>query len=119
MLATLHTNDASQTPDRIVDVFPAGQQPQTRLQLAHTPVRRPQPDPHPPQRRGRVAAFEVLVGTSAIRNMISTSHRDGMQTLEAGINAHVTAGTIAHEEAVPHTAHPEARKRVRGRFRSL
>ncbi|WP_328960772.1 hypothetical protein [Streptomyces virginiae] len=38
VLATLHTNDASQTPDRIVDVFPAGQQPQTRLQLAHTPV---------------------------------------------------------------------------------
>ncbi|MCX4956871.1 hypothetical protein [Streptomyces virginiae] len=66
-----------------------------------------------------MAAFEVLVGTSAIRNMISTGHRDGMQPLEAGINALVTAGTIAHEEAVPHTAHPETRKRARGRFRFL
>ncbi|MEV7560518.1 hypothetical protein [Streptomyces sp. NPDC089795] len=66
-----------------------------------------------------MAAFEVLVGTSAIRNliregktrqirnMVATGHRDGMQTLETGINALVAAGLIAYEEAVLHTAHPE------------
>ncbi|MFF5781546.1 hypothetical protein ACFY7Y_32060 [Streptomyces virginiae] len=74
---------------------------------------------------GRVAAFEVLVGTSAIRNliregktrqirnMIATGHRDGMRTLEAGIDALVTAGTVAYEEAVLHTAHPEDVQRPR------
>ncbi|MFF8507703.1 hypothetical protein ACF064_06390 [Streptomyces sp. NPDC015492] len=45
--------------------------------------------------------------TRQIRNMIATGHRDGMQTLEAGINALVTAGAVAYEEAVLCTAHPE------------
>ncbi|MFG3094529.1 hypothetical protein [Streptomyces sp. NPDC048202] len=68
---------------------------------------------------GRVAAFEVLVGTSAIRNliregktrqirnMISTGHREGMQTLEASLNTLVTTDTVTYEQAVRHTAHPE------------
>ncbi|WP_406196024.1 hypothetical protein OH807_08810 [Kitasatospora sp. NBC_01560] len=66
-----------------------------------------------------MAAFEVLVGTSAIRNliregktrqirnMIATGHRDGMQTLESSLNALVAAGAVAYEEAVLHTARPE------------
>lgn len=125
VFATLHTNDASQTLDRIVDVFPAEQQPQIRLQLAHTLVGILNQSLIPRHSGGRVAAFEVLVGTSAIRNliregktrqirnMIATGHRDGMRTLEAGINALVTAGTIAYEEAVLHTAHPEDIQRPR------
>ncbi|MEV7611899.1 type IV pilus twitching motility protein PilT [Streptomyces sp. NPDC089799] len=119
VFATLHTNDTSQTLDRIVDVFPAEQQPQVRLQLAHTLVGILNQTLIPRTGGGRVAAFEVLVGTSAIRNliregktrqirnMIATGHRDGMQTLEAGINALVKAGVITHEEAVRHTAYPE------------
>lgn len=119
VFATLHTNDASQTLDRIVDVFPAEQQPQIRLQLTHTLVGFLNQTLIPRIGGGRVAAFEVLVGTSAIRNlirqgktrqlhnMISTGHRDGMRTLETGINALVAAGTITYEEAVLHTAHPE------------
>ncbi|MFJ8013466.1 type IV pilus twitching motility protein PilT [Streptomyces sp. NPDC096339] len=119
VFATLHTNDTSQTLDRIVDVFPAEQQPQIRLQLAHTLVGILNQTLIPRIGGGRVAAFEVLVGTSAmrnliregktrqIRNLISTGHRDGMQTLEACINALVAAGTIAYEEAVRFTAHPE------------
>ncbi|MEU2451127.1 type IV pilus twitching motility protein PilT [Streptomyces sp. NPDC012765] len=119
VFATLHTNDTSQTLDRIVDVFPAEQQPQIRLQLAHTLVGILNQTLVPRTGGGRVAAFEVLVGTSAIRNliregktrqirnMIATGHRDGMQTLETGINALVAAGAIAYEEAVLHTAHPE------------
>ncbi|MFD4916324.1 type IV pilus twitching motility protein PilT [Streptomyces virginiae] len=125
VFATLHTNDASQTLDRIVDVFPAEQQPQIRLQLAHTLVGILNQCLVPRGGGGRVAAFEVLVGTSAIRNliregktrqirnMIATGHRDGMRTLEAGINALVTAGTVAYEEAVLHTAHPEDIQRPR------
>ncbi|MFB7053490.1 type IV pilus twitching motility protein PilT [Streptomyces vinaceus] len=119
VFATLHTNDTSQTLDRIVDVFPAGQQPQIRLQLAHTLVGILNQTLIPRTGGGRAAAFEVLVGTSAIRNliregktrqirnMISTGLRDGMQTLESSINALVAAGTITYEEAVLHTAHPE------------
>ncbi|MEU8775428.1 type IV pilus twitching motility protein PilT [Streptomyces sp. NPDC048606] len=123
VFATLHTNDASQTLDRIVDVFPAGQQPQIRLQLAHTLVGILNQTLIPRIGGGRVAAFEVLVGTSAIRNLIregktrqirnvvSTGHRDGMHTLEAGINALVAAGAVTYEEAVRHTAYPEEIKR--------
>ncbi|MFI7357938.1 hypothetical protein ACIBTP_28955 [Streptomyces avidinii] len=104
----------AQTLDRIVDVFPAEQQPQIRLQLAHTLVGIPNQTLTPRTGRGRVAAFEVLVGTSAIRNMVATGHREGMQTLGNSINALVAAGTIAYEEAVPHTAHPEDSGRSAG-----
>ncbi|MFF0215340.1 type IV pilus twitching motility protein PilT [Streptomyces vinaceus] len=119
VFATLHTNDTSQTLDRIVDAFPAGQQPQIRLQLAHTLVGILNQTLIPRTGGGRAAAFEVLVGTSAIRNliregktrqirnMIATGLRDGMQTLESSINALVAAGTVTYEEAVLHTAHPE------------
>ncbi|MER8185826.1 type IV pilus twitching motility protein PilT [Kitasatospora sp. NPDC094015] len=119
VLATLHTNDTAQTLDRIVDVFPAAQQPQIRLQLAHTLVGVLNQTLVPRIGGGRVAAFEVLVGTPAIRNLIregktrqirnliATGHRDGMQTLETGLNVLVATGTVAYEEAVRHTAHPE------------
>ncbi|MFI5542464.1 type IV pilus twitching motility protein PilT [Streptomyces sp. NPDC051815] len=119
VFATLHTNDTAQTLDRIVDAFPAEQQPQIRLQLAHTLVGILNQTLIPRTGGGRVAAFEVLVGTSAIRNliregktrqirnMLATGHREGMQTLEAGINGLVAAGAVAYEEAVRHTAHPE------------
>ncbi|WP_345182866.1 type IV pilus twitching motility protein PilT [Streptomyces lavendulae] len=123
VFATLHTNDASQTLDRIVDVFPAEQQPQIRLQLAHTLVGILNQTLVPRTGGGRVAAFEVLVGTSAIRNliregktrqirnMVATGHRDGMRTLESSIDALVASGTVTYEEAVLHTAHPEDIKR--------
>ncbi|MFJ8043961.1 type IV pilus twitching motility protein PilT [Kitasatospora sp. NPDC096147] len=119
VLATLHTNDTAQTLDRIVDVFPAGQQPQVRLQLAHTLVGVLSQALVPRTGGGRVAAFEVLVATPAIRNLIregktrqirnvvATGARDGMQTLETGLNALVAAGTVDHREALRHTAHPE------------
>ncbi|MFD4240498.1 type IV pilus twitching motility protein PilT [Streptomyces sp. NPDC058525] len=75
VFATLHTNDTSQTLDRIVNVFPAEQQPQIRLQLAHTLVGILNQTLIPRIGGGRVAAYEVLVGTSAIRNLI----REGIQ----------------------------------------
>jgi twitching motility protein PilT len=71
VFATLHTQDAPQSIDRIIDVFPAHQQQQVRVQLAAslqgicTQQLLPTPDGH-----GRVAACEVLVATPAIRNLI-------------------------------------------------
>jgi len=71
VLATLHTTDAVQTIDRIIDVFPLHQQSQIRMQVAvnfvavvsQILVKRS-------DNRGRVAAFEVMVGTGAVRNLI-------------------------------------------------
>lgn len=119
VFASLHTNDTAQTLDRIVDVFPSGQQPQIRLQLTHTLVGVLNQQLVPKIGGGRVAAFEVLVGTSAvcnliregktrqIRNLVSTGQRNGMQTLEANLTELVAAGTVAHEEAVLWTVYPD------------
>ena len=74
VLATLHTNDASKTIDRIIDVFPGDHQDQVRVQLASTlkGVISQQLLPRADE-DGRVAALEVLIGTSAVKNII----RDG------------------------------------------
>ncbi|MFW5856151.1 MAG: type IV pilus twitching motility protein PilT, partial [Bacillota bacterium] len=71
VLATLHTNDAPKTVDRIIDVFPSSQQEQVRIQLSSSLAGiisqqlLPRKD-----REGRVAAMEILLGTSAVRNII-------------------------------------------------
>ncbi len=123
VFATLHTNDTAQTLDRIVDVFPAEQQPQVRLQLAHTLLGILNQQLIPKIGGGRVAAFEVLVGTPAVRNLIregktrqlrnlvATGQRDGMQTLEACLSNLVASGLVAYEEAVLLTLHPGEVKR--------
>ncbi len=113
VFATLHTNDAPQTIDRIIDVFPPFQQTQIRTQLASclTAVIS--------QRllaradgEGRVAAFEILMGTTAVRaviregksfqlqSVIETSFRDGMVTLERSMGEQVRAGTVSFDEAL-------------------
>ena len=123
VLATLHTNDSAQTLDRIVDVFPSAQQPQIRLQLTHTLVGILNQQLIPRIGGGRVAAFEVLVGTSAvcnliregktrqIRNQVATGQRVGMQTLEAALSELVAQGVVAYEEAVLWTLHPDEVRR--------
>ena len=70
VLATLHTNDTSQALDRIVDVFPGDQQAQIRVQLASVLVGILYQRLLPRIGGGRVAAHEVLVATTAVRNMI-------------------------------------------------
>jgi len=126
VFATLHTNDTAQTLDRIVDVFPAEQQPQVRLQLAHTLLGIVNQQLVRKIGGGRVAAFEVLVGTPAVRNLIregktrqlrnlvSTGQRDGMQTLEACLSDLVGKGLVAYDEAVLLTLHPDEIKRPLG-----
>src|ERR1700731_2238043 len=94
VFGTLHTNDAAQAIDRIIDVFPAWRQEQTRVQLAASLAAVVAQRLVPRIGGGMVAAFEVLVATNPVRNLIRenrsnqlqnvmmTNSREGMQTLE-------------------------------------
>jgi twitching motility protein PilT len=108
VLATLHSNDTAQAVDRIVDVFPPNQQRQVQLQLSQTLLGvlyqrlLPRADGN-----GRVAAFEVMLATPAVRNLINegktnqlrnviaTGAAAGMRTLEADLRRLVHEGTVA------------------------
>jgi twitching motility protein PilT len=118
VFATLHTNDAAQTVDRIVDVFPAEQQSQIRIQLSATLEAIISQRLIPKTGGGRVAAFEVLTATYAVRNLIrdgrtnqlrntiSTGSQQGMQTLEQSLSFLISQELISYEEAVRHTLNP-------------
>jgi len=112
VFATLHTVDAVQTVDRIIDVFPTHQQQQIRMQLSvnlvgvlsQTLVRRK-------DGRGRIAAYEALVATNAIRNlirenksyqigsMIQTGMKQKMQSLDQSLAQLVSKELVDLEEA--------------------
>jgi twitching motility protein PilT len=118
VFATLHTNDTAQAVDRMIDVFPGDQQDQIRVQLASTLTGVVFQRLVPRIGGGQVAAYEVLVGNSAVRNLIKearpsqlrnqiiTGQRDGMQTLETSLNALVAAGVVDYDEAVLRAAYP-------------
>lgn len=111
VFATLHTNDASSTVDRVVDVFPPEQQQQVKVQLGSTlqgiVAQRlfPRRD-----KTGRVAAFEVLVVTPAVRNLIreskthqllsaiQTGGKLGMRTMESSVTDLYDRGVINMED---------------------
>lgn len=112
VFATLHTNDAVQTIDRIIDVFPAHQQEQIRAQLAAClQVVISQRLLVTKNGRTRVPAFEIMVGTHAIRNMIrdnkmhqahgvmEASKAAGMVTMDRAIQDLLQEGLISEEEA--------------------
>ena len=105
VFATLHTQSAPSTVDRIIDVFPAHQQAQVRVQLSGRAAGRHDPAAPADRRRlGRVVACEVLVPTPAVRNLIregkthqippsmQTGSNVGMQTMDAALAALVRAG---------------------------
>ncbi|MDQ1748365.1 MAG: twitching motility protein PilT [Frankiaceae bacterium] len=112
VFATLHTNDVAQALDRIVDVFPSDQQPQIRVQLANTLSGICYQRLLPRADGGLVAAYEVMVANSAVRNLVRegktnqlrnvlvTGQADGMQTLEMSLNQLVADGIIEYDEAV-------------------
>ena len=118
VFATLHTNDVAQTVDRIVDVFPEGQQQQVRVQLANALVGVVYQVLLPRRDGGRVAAHEVMVGTPAVRNLIregktnqlrnvvQTGSAYGMQTLESALRRLVTDGVVTRDEALQRAANP-------------
>ncbi len=112
VFGTLHTNSAPKTVDRIIDVFPADQQPQIRSMLAESLKGViSQVLLKKKGGKGRVAALEVMVGTSALANMIrenkvhqipsiiQTGKREGMQLLDQHIMDHLMAGLIEPGEA--------------------
>ena len=118
VLATLHTNSTAQAVDRLVDVFPGDQQPQIRLQLSASLTGIVHQRLLPRLGGGRVAAYEVLLATGAVRNLVRdgktnqlrnvivTSQRDGMQTIEASLNQLLRAGSVSREEATSRSLHP-------------
>ena len=119
VFGTVHTNDASQTVDRIIDVFPSDQQAQIRTQFSMTLAAVISQRLIPRIGGGRVAAYEVLMGTPAatnlirenkvrqLRNIIATGQKDGMMVLEQHLGQLVTQGVISYEDAVYASVHPE------------
>ena len=129
VFGTLHTSSASQTIDRIIDVFPEGQQQQIRVQLANSLVAvfaqtllpKIQPDG---TKKGRVMAQEILIVTSAIANLIreskaaqiystiQTSQGMGMMTLEMALANLYKDGLISLEDAMSRSSKPNELKRL-------
>ena len=119
VFGTLHTNDAGQAIHRLVDVFSAEQQQQIRVQLAGTLIAVVHQELLPRIGGGRVAAFEVLIATPAVRNLIRdnkigqlrnvmlTSSGSGMCTLEAALGWLVRAGFITQEDALARSMFPQ------------
>ena len=127
VFATLHTQDAPQTIDRIIDVFPPHQQQQVRVQLATTLMGVVTQQLIPTaDGNGRVAAIEVLVTTPAIRNLIregkvhqiyssmQAGGRFGMQTMDMSLAQHVKAGHITQQLAFERCHDPEELTRLMG-----
>ena len=118
VFSTLHTNSASQTIDRIIDSFPASQQPQIRIQLASTLKGIISQRLLPQISGGRVPAVEVLVGNNAIStnirdgkthmldSIIETSKEEGMISLETSLSDLVMNGSISLETAKNYALHP-------------
>jgi twitching motility protein PilT len=123
VFATLHTNDTTQAINRIVDVFPGEQQQQIRVQLAAALQAVIYQQLLPMREGGRVAAFEVLLANSAVRNLVRenksaqlrniivTGRAEGMQTLEASLNELIAEGLVEWEDAVAVSLFP---KEIRG-----
>lgn len=111
VLATLHTNSASQSIDRMIDVFPPHQQPQIRAQLANILMAICSQRLVPAIGGGRLAASEILVATPAVRNIIregkahqleaviQTGAEYGMQSLDKTLVNMIHNGSITYEEA--------------------
>jgi twitching motility protein PilT len=124
VFATLHTNSASQTLDRIVDVFPEEQQEQVKLQLSNVLEAVFSQRLIPALGGGRVVAHELMLATTAIRtavregkthqidSMIQTSTEVGMVTLEATLAELVKKGKISVDTAQTYCLRPEQLSRL-------
>jgi len=119
VFATLHTNSAAKAIDRIIDIFPTGQQAQIRTMLSESlegvvaQMLLPTKDG-----KGRAAAIEVLVGVPALRNLIredktaqilsviQTGSVHGMRSLDQSLRDLVMQGKLSKSEAMKHASHP-------------
>jgi len=127
VFATLHTQDAPQSIDRVIDVFPSHQQSQIRVQLAAslqgvvTQQLVPLADG-----TGRAVATEVLVATAAVRNLIregkvhqvysvmQAGARFGMQTMDQSLASLVKSRRVALDTAAERAANPDDLRRLTG-----
>jgi twitching motility protein PilT len=111
VLATLHTNGAAQSIDRMIDVFPPHQQPQIRAQLSNILMAIGSQRLMPAIGGGRIAAAEIMVATPAVRNIIregkshqleaviQTGGEHGMQSMDKTLVSLIHNGTVSYEEA--------------------
>lgn len=111
VLASLHTNSAAQSIDRMIDVFPPHQQSQVRAQLANILMAICSQRLVPAIGGGRVVAAEILVANSAVRNIIregksyqldaviQTGADQGMQTMDRTLVGLVQSGAVTYDEA--------------------
>jgi twitching motility protein PilT len=119
VFATLHTNDAPQAIDRIIDVFPAWRQEQTRVQLAASLSAIIAQRLIPKIGGGMVAAYEVLIATNPVRNLIRegrsnqianvmfTNSKEGMQTMENSLALLIRDDIITYEDALSVSGRPK------------
>jgi twitching motility protein PilT len=119
VLATLHTYNAAQTIDRIIDIFPPHQQSQVRMQLSITLAGVISQRLLPRKEEGRVATREVLVNTPAVANLIrenkiaqiktviETNSKEGMRTMDQDIKRVFKEGLITEEIAQSNMENPE------------
>jgi twitching motility protein PilT len=119
VFATLHTNDTAQSIGRMIDVFPAEQQAQIRVQLAAALSCVVYQRLVPRLGGGMTAAYEVLVATPAVRNLIKegkthqlrnsliTGMRDGMLTLEQSLSRLIQDGVVTEADAVARSLYPQ------------
>ena len=120
VFATLHTNNASQSIDRIIDSFPANQQGQIRLQLASSLLGIFSQRLIPRISGGRIPAYELLINNKAIANLIreervheidtviETSSQDGMIDMNRSLIDLVQKGEISMESAYQFAINPKA-----------
>ncbi len=111
VFATLHTNSAAQSIDRMIDVFPPHQQPQIRSQLSNILMAIVSQRLIPQNGGGRIAAAEIMIATPAVRNIvregkshqldavIQTGAEFGMQSMDKTLVNLVHNGTISYDEA--------------------
>lgn len=124
VFATLHTNSASQTVDRIIDVFPEDSKAQVRMQLSAVLEAVLSQRLLPSLKGGRVVATEIMIGTPAVKtaireakthmldNTIQTSASFGMMTLESSLAKLVNEGEVSLEVAQLYALKPEDLVRV-------
>jgi len=119
VFATLHTNDAPQSLDRISDMFSSERQNQIRVQLAACLAGVISQRLLPRIGGGMIAAFEILIANNAvrslvregkthqIRNVLAAGRAEGMCTLETWLNHLVANGLVTYEDAVARSSHPK------------
>jgi twitching motility protein PilT len=118
VFGTLHTSSAPKTVDRIIDVFPPNQQSQIRAQFAESIEAVITQTLMKKKGGGRVAALEIMTGTTAVRNLVregkihqipgtmQVSQKDGMQTMDMALLDLVARGIVTKEEAQTKTLNP-------------